>query len=106
MKFQQLPVGTRFEFEGTVYTKSGPMTASADSGGQRMIPRYAELAPLGGTPVPKREAPASLDPVKVMQAFEHFYAGARRHVDINQHMALEQARARFLADLGLDGASD
>lgn len=104
MKFQLLPIGARFEFEGKVYTKSSPMTASADGGGQRMIPRYVELMPLDGVPMPRREPPASLDPVKVKRAFEAFYADARRRIDTSQHLALEQGRARFRADLGLDQA--
>lgn len=32
MKLHQLPNGTRFEFEGQVYSKTGPMTASTDDG--------------------------------------------------------------------------
>lgn len=102
MKFQHLPIGTRFEFEGRVYIKSGPMTASADTGGQRMIPRYADLVPLDGVQMPRRETPASLDPVKVRQAFDAFYADALRRIDTSQHMALEQAKARFMTGLGLD----
>jgi ABC-type multidrug transport system ATPase subunit len=33
------PLGTRFEFEGKIFSKTGPMTASAEDGsGQRLIP--------------------------------------------------------------------
>jgi hypothetical protein len=33
MKFQQFPLGARFEFEGKVYVKSGPISATAETGG-------------------------------------------------------------------------
>lgn len=39
-------MGARFEYEGNVYVKTGPMTASSEQGGQRIIPRYATLRPL------------------------------------------------------------
>lgn len=105
MKFQHLVIGARFEFEGNIYTKTGPMTASADTGGQRMIPRYADLAPLDGAPTPpRRQPPASLDPAKVRQSFESFYTDALRRIDTSQHMALARGRERFMADLGLDDA--
>ena len=32
MKFTQIPLGTRFEFEGKIFSKTGPMTASAEDG--------------------------------------------------------------------------
>jgi hypothetical protein len=47
MKFSQLPLGSRFRWQGALYCKNGPMTANADAGGaQRLIPRSAivELA--------------------------------------------------------------
>lgn len=43
MKFQHLPIGARFDFEGKHYTKTSPLVASEDGGGQRMIARYAVL---------------------------------------------------------------
>ncbi len=48
MKFQQLPMGARFEYEGKGYTKIGPLTAINEAGEQRMIPRFAALAALDG----------------------------------------------------------
>jgi hypothetical protein len=48
MKFQQLAMGARFEYEGKGYTKIGPLTAINEAGEQRMIPRFAILAPLDG----------------------------------------------------------
>lgn len=47
MKLQHLALGERFEFEGQVFAKTGPLTASPEAGGgQRLIPRHAELKPL------------------------------------------------------------
>ena len=60
MKFQQLPQGARFEYEGQVYTKVGPLTAAAENGRQRMIPRFAVLVPEGGAPVPPAPEPDPL----------------------------------------------
>lgn len=52
MKFHQIPIGTRFEFEGVVYVKSSALTANRiDSGAQRVIPRSAALRPIEGDPV-------------------------------------------------------
>jgi hypothetical protein len=104
MKFLHLGLGARFEFEGKTYTKTGPMTASADAGGQRMIPRYADLIPLDGAPPPPaRKTPASLDAALVRAAFERFYEDAQARVDTSQRLAMAEARGRFLAALGLDG---
>ena len=70
MKFQQLPQGARFEYAGQVYTKVGPLTAAADNGQTRMIPRFAVLAPADGAaplppapqgPIPREQVLAALD---------------------------------------------
>jgi hypothetical protein len=50
-KFPQLAVGQRFEYEGKVYVKVGPLTARAMDGSRDwMIPRYALVKPVGGAP--------------------------------------------------------
>lgn len=46
MKFQHLPIGAPFEFEGKRYTKRSPLVASEEGGGQRLIPRFAVLRTL------------------------------------------------------------
>lgn len=51
MKFQQLAMGARFEYEGKSYTKIGPLTAINEAGEQRMIPRFAVLTPVEGSVV-------------------------------------------------------
>ncbi len=48
MKFQHLPIGARFVYQGETYTKTSPLVASVDGGNQRMIPRYASLSPIEG----------------------------------------------------------
>ena len=44
MKFNLVPIGEQFSFQGVVYTKSGPIAASAELDGKsRMIPRSANV---------------------------------------------------------------
>lgn len=100
MKFTQLPIGARFEFEGKVYVKTGPVAAASEQGGQRVIPRYAVLKPLDGAAPAAKPAPGrKLDEAAVLAAFEAFYADCARHVDESARMDLAAARARFLAAL-------
>jgi hypothetical protein len=48
MRFAQVPIGTRFEFEGELYLKTGPLIAHREPAGKpRMIPRFAEVQLLG-----------------------------------------------------------
>jgi hypothetical protein len=47
MKFTQLPVGSRFLWQGERYAKTGPMTAHAADGSQKLIPRSARVEPAG-----------------------------------------------------------
>lgn len=100
MKFHQLPIGARFEYEGRVYVKTGPIAAATEQGGQRMIPRHAVLRPLDGGPPPAPSKPArQLDEARVLAAFEVFYAECLRQQDEAGRLALAQARERFLASL-------
>lgn len=60
MKFQQLKIGDRFEYEGSVHVKVGPLVAREEaSGRQQLIPRYAALRPVSasGGPVAQPAAP-------------------------------------------------
>lgn len=80
MKFQHLPIGTQFRFEGKTYTKTGPLVAAAEDGsGQRVIPRYAMLVSLG-EPVQATTARGSrqIDPDKVQTAFACYEADVLR----------------------------
>ncbi|WP_413438335.1 hypothetical protein ACFDAU_01620 [Sulfuriferula sp. GW1] len=83
MKFPHIPLGAQFEFDGKAYTKISPLLAAAEDGsGQRVIPRYAVLRPIGA-PVPATPAQHSrqLDPDKVRVAFASFEADALRLLD-------------------------
>ncbi len=100
MKLQQLPIGARFEYEGQVFTKTGPMTASAEKGGQRIIPRYATLTPLDGAPSEgDRSKVGQVDLLKVQAAFSSFHETCRELVDESAWPALEAARREFFAAL-------
>lgn len=100
MKLQHLNIGTRFEYEGKVYVKTGPITASAEDGGQRVIPRYAVLRPLD---LPEPAAPGAairkLDPKKVRKAFDLFYASCSQYCPPERESELAAARAEFLLAL-------
>lgn len=44
MKFNLVPIGEQFSYQGVVYTKAGPISASAELDGKnRMIPRSANV---------------------------------------------------------------
>lgn len=108
MKFSQVPVGQRFEFQGDVYTKTGPVTARDDrSGRSRMIPRSGEVSLLGAgaaAPVPLRSA--GLDPERVRAAVDRYHAAAEHALAADDpevaRAMLAAARAEFLAALDLD----
>lgn len=100
MKFQHLSIGARFEFEGKVYCKTGPVSAAAETGESRLIPRHAELRPLDGGPVTEKPKPGrALEESVVLAAFEAFYSVSARLADETARMELAAARQRFLAAL-------
>lgn len=73
MKFQHLPIGARFEFEGKRFTKTSPLVASEEGGGQRMIPRYAMLRSLSvDIEVPPSTPGLAVDMADVLVAFAAF----------------------------------
>ncbi|MBK6357869.1 MAG: hypothetical protein IPF44_14800 [Betaproteobacteria bacterium] len=93
MKLQDLPMGARFEYEGVVYFKTGPLTASSEAGGQRIIPRHAVLRSLEA---PATEGKGRLEGAAVRKAFNNFFETCQRLVGEADHAELEQARQRFL----------
>jgi hypothetical protein len=100
MKLTQLPLGARFEYDGEIFTKTGPMTAASEKHGQRMIPRYAVLKPADGfTPPALPAATRTLDEATVLAAFERFFGTALRLSDDFSKAELEAARQKFLAAL-------
>lgn len=101
MKLQQLLMGARFEYEGVVYVKTGPLTASSDVGGQRIIPRYANLTSLEepAAEVSKATIKGRLEAVWVRTAFEHFYASCERLVPEESRDQLAEARQQFIESI-------
>ncbi|MBU1365017.1 MAG: hypothetical protein KKE51_14470 [Gammaproteobacteria bacterium] len=93
MKLQHLSIGARFEYEGVTYVKTGPLTASSEAGGQRIIPRHAVLRPLD---VPAAEGKGKLAAPVVRKAFNNFFETCHRLVGEAGQAELEQARQRFL----------
>lgn len=93
MKIHQLPMGARFEYEGQEYTKTGPQIGSG-AGGQRLIPKYAVLKALDGTPSAAPRGPLARD--AVLAAFERFHAACAPLVPEERQDALAAARADFL----------
>lgn len=100
MKLQHLPIGARFEYEGKVFVKTGPITASSEQGGQCMIPRYADLkileAPVSESPAGRR---GKLDETRIRAAFVEFHQTCSQLIDASAQPALEAARQKFLAAL-------
>jgi hypothetical protein len=108
MKFQLLPLGSRFEFEAKLYVKTGPLTATAEEGGQRMIPRSAVLKVLAAPVVEKPKAGRKLSEATVMTAFEVFFSHCARLLQATEsdvlrasalRAELDAAREKFLAEL-------
>lgn len=102
MKIDQLPVGARFQWKGRCYTKVGPMTAAAESGGVDFIPKHAALQPVPGEAPPAMladDTAVSVDAAKVRTAFEAYHRTALRVADDAGRLALERARLRFLSEI-------
>jgi hypothetical protein len=100
LKLQHLAIGARFEYEGVVYVKTGPLTASSEQGGARIIPRYAILKPVDA-PQPGSASPerVGLDSKTVHAAFDSFFETCNRLVDESRREALSKARDEFLTAL-------
>lgn len=74
MKFHELGIGQKFEFQGTTYIKTTPMIASAiESSAQKFMARSAQIKPLDVL-VPPTKPEKSMIPAEIVQtAFETFY---------------------------------
>lgn len=108
MKFSQLPVGQRFEYEGLLYTKVGPLTAREErSGRQRMIPRSVEVSLPGVGPLaPPTARTMPLDAERVRAAIDRYHAAAEQAVAAGDpqlaRAMLAAARGELFTALGLD----
>lgn len=103
MKFSQFKPGERFEWEGVLYVKVGPVSArDVATGRLRMIPRYAHLQPVEA---PAADAQPDSPPVSDLRAaFDAFFGECLAALDEPQAAArtrLLSARQRFLTILGL-----
>lgn len=113
MKFNQIADGQQFEYQGTVYTKKGPLMAVDAQGQSKLLPRSAAVSPL--TPqADELPPPAAATPITLGQAheaFETFYARCLASIetyaaDLDSHaltdlkQALDTARQAYLKSLG------
>ena len=98
MKLSQLPIGGRFQYEGKVFVKTGPLTASSGKGGQTMIPRSAILTPLDMPAVQETKAGQTrkVTEATLLAAFEEFFGVCNRLVDDAGKFDLAAARQKFL----------
>lgn len=106
MKFGQLPVGTRFDYEGVHYLKTGPLVAAPEDGGpQRFLGRYADVRVLVATAPARARAGADWS-----SAFDALYAECIAAIDAlsasdpnaaaRVRQQLEATRRRLLANVG------
>lgn len=96
MKIHQMPIGTRFLYEGEEYTKTGPMVAAGKSG-QRLVPKHAVLTPMGdATTASNIPVTDSIARSIVIDAFDSFYARCERIVPEQRLGDLRAARIDFL----------
>lgn len=101
MKFEQMQMGQRFEWNGVVYVKAGPVVAREEATGKsRMIPRYAVLKPVGEmAAVSKKVEQKMVARDAVVAAFDLFYAECgdvvAKSSDPEAEVRLAAARQRF-----------
>ena len=99
MKIHQLPQGARFSYDGKEYAKTGPMSASAE-GGQRLIPRYAVLHPVGALVSGDAKTESAYVPrAKLLGAFAVFHAQCQALLTQDRQADLDLACDRFLKSL-------
>lgn len=100
MKFGQLPVGTRFDYEGVHYLKTGPLVAAPEDGGQqRFLGRYADVRVLA--PVAAKAQPSAATDWRI--AFDVFFAECLSAVnDLGAHDPRAVARARSQLEAARD----
>ena len=115
MKFQQLKIGQQFEYQGDFYVKSSPLVAShAETGEQKLIPRYAAIVSHRYPPQPlmDKNLARNLNSKQVQIAFNKFYdcyldslqqlkPGIEAQALESFQNNLDNARQLFLSELGL-----
>ena len=114
MKFQQLKIGQAFGYEGDFFVKTSPLVAShAETGEQKLIPRYAVIAVTDTSTTPNDKYPdRNLNSNQVQTAFNMFYdcyLGSLQKLQADIELQalesfqdkVENARQLFLSELGL-----
>ncbi len=100
MRLHQLPQGARFEYQGKIFTKIGPLTATSAEGSLQLIPRHAELRPLDAMPPQvAADAEKSVQVASVRAAFELFCQRCAPLVGDAGQAEFSAARENFLASL-------
>jgi len=78
MKFHELTIGQKFEFQGTAFIKTTPMIASAiENSTQKFMARSATVKPLDLLAPPIKPSQSTLQTEIVQNAFEKFYASCQ-----------------------------
>ncbi len=114
MKFLQLKIGQKFEYQGATYIKSSPLVAShAETGEQRLIPHYAAIVITDTTmPSEHKQITPHLNASQVQIAFDKFYTCVQDSLAMVEseceartlesiQSRLENARQQFLDKAGL-----
>jgi len=103
VKFPQLPVGRRFQYQGETLVKVGPLTACGERGGNtRMIPRSALVVPLSEGPDRSAGEHSDSDRSRLQVALGHFEArwrAALQALDEPARGLIEPALAEAQSDL-------
>ena len=74
MKFVDLAMGQKFEMEGEIYARTGPLVAShGESGRQRFMARYMVVKPLDVVTAEAPRKPDLISSDRVNKAFGVFY---------------------------------
>ena len=83
MKFHDLDIGQRFDFDGVVYVKTSPVLAGqVEGGGSKFMPRYAMVKLLDeAAPRAKLEQEQMLQAREVLAAFEAFHSACSEELE-------------------------
>lgn len=114
MKFQQLKIGQKFEYQGDFYVKISPLVANhVETGEQNLIPRYAAIVTTVFSSIPdENKLTRNLNSNQVQIAFDKFYdcyldslqqliPGIEAQAIEPFQNKLDKARHLFLSELGL-----
>jgi hypothetical protein len=100
MRFHQLAIGERFEFEGATYVKIKALTALSEAGGgERFIRRSAEVRVVAGSGQSAPGGVRVLQPDVVLQAFDAFYDHCVQCIEAARSDGFESAAAQPQCDL-------